>query len=123
MAKVQNVSGSDRIVGERLVVEGATLECERHEVWSYTCSGIDAAGEQVAPPVWAPFDDEAKAVHEAEVAALVEAAAEPPELAKPAGNAAREVWAEYVIAAGLAVEDDITDMSRDQLRDTYGQEG
>ncbi|WP_374457713.1 hypothetical protein [Nocardioides sp.] len=102
--KVKNVSGEARITDGRLVLPGADIEVE--DVYAYTCQ----------EPNWAPADDEAKAAHEAALAALEEPT-------KPPGNASREAWAEYVLAAELATEDDIKDMSRDQLRDTYGQEG
>ena len=113
MAKVKNISGEDRIVQGRLVLAGAVLEVPADEVWSYTCQ----------EPNWAPADDKAQAIHDDVYAthhAVEEALGED---GRPAGNAKREVWAEWVLAAGLATEDDITDMSRDQLRDTYGQEG
>lgn len=113
MAKVKNISGVDRIVQGRLVLAGMVLEVPADEVWSYTCQETN----------WAPADDEATEVHDAAYAThhAVEEALEDDE--RPAGNASREVWAAYVVAAGLATEDDITDMSRDQLRDTYGREG
>lgn len=66
MAKVRNVSGSDRIVGGRLVLAGAVLEVPADEVWSYTCQ----------EPNWVPADDEAQATHDATVKAS-EPAAEP----------------------------------------------
>ena len=113
MAKVKNISGDDRLVQGRLVLAGAVLEVPADEVWSYTCQEAN----------WAPADEEATAVHDEAyaVAHAVEEALEEHE--PPAGNASREVWAQYVLAAGLATEDDITDMSRDELRDTYGREG
>lgn len=111
--KVKNISGEDRIVQGRLVLRGAVLDVEPDEVWSYTCQ----------EPNWAPADDEAQAVHDdayATAHAVEEALAEDE---RPAGNASRDVWAAYVLAAGLATEDEITDLTRDQLRDTYSQEG
>ena len=113
MPKVKNISGDDRIVQGRLVLSGVVLEVPADEVWSYTCQESN----------WAPADDEAQAEHDASYAmhhAVEEALADD---ARPPGNASRDVWATYVLTAGLATEDDITDMSRDQLRDTYGQEG
>ncbi|MCF6376900.1 hypothetical protein L2K70_04730 [Nocardioides KLBMP 9356] len=113
MAKVKNVSGEDRIVQGRLVLAGALLEVPADEVWSYT----------IQEPNWAPGDDEARTAHDEAYATAhaVEEAIE--ENARPAGNASRDVWAAWVVATERATEDDITDMSRDQLRDTYGQEG
>ena len=114
MAKVKNVSGEDRIVQGRLVLAGAVLEVPADEVWSYTCQ----------EPNWAPADDEAQAVHDDAYATAhaVEVALEENE--RPAGNASRDVWAAWVLATHSDVtEDDITDMSRDELRDTYSQEG
>ena len=37
----------------------------------------------------------------------------------PAGNASREVWAAYAVEQGADAAD-VADMSRDQLRETYG---
>lgn len=59
MAKVKNISGEPRIAQGRLVLEGADLDVEPDEVWSYTCQ----------EPNWAPADDEAQAIHDAAVRA------------------------------------------------------
>lgn len=108
MAKYKNVSGGDLIVptltGSRLVVAGAVLD------------DTEVGGHLNQPGVWEPADDEAQASWDA-AHAVEEALAED---AQPAGNASREVWAGYVLAAGLASEDEIEDMGRDDLRDTYG---
>lgn len=109
--KVKNISGEDRIVQGRLVLKGAVLEVEPDEVWSYTQQ----------EPNWAPADKDAQAIHDHEYAtahAVEEALAEDE---CPAGNASRDVWAAYVLAAELATEDDIKDMTRDEIRDTYGK--
>lgn len=111
--KVKNISGEDRLVQGRLVLSGAVLEVDPDDVWSYTCQ----------EPNWAPADDEAQAVHDAAYAthhAVEEALAEDE---RPAGNASRDVWATYVTTANLATEDDIKDMSRDEIRDTYSDKG
>lgn len=60
MAKVKNVSGSDRIVVGRLVLQGADLDVPADEVYTYTCQ----------EPNWAPADDEAQAAHDAAEKAL-----------------------------------------------------
>lgn len=39
---------------------------------------------------------------------------------QPAGNASRDTWAEYALSVG-ATEESIADLTRDQLRDQYGQ--
>lgn len=111
--KVKNISGEDRIVQGRLVLKGATLDVDLDDVWSYTQQ----------EPNWAPADDEAKAIHDDAYAthhAVEEALAEDE---RPAGNASRDVWATYVLAANLATEGDIKDMGRDEIRDTYSNEG
>lgn len=59
MPKVKNITGENRIVGGHLVLAGAVLEVPAGEVWSYTCQ----------EPNWEPADDDAKAEHEAAVAA------------------------------------------------------
>lgn len=113
MAKVKNVSGDDRIAKSLLVMRDADLEVSVDEVWSYTCQESN----------WAPADDEAQAAHD-EAYAVAHAVEEAlGENEPPAGNASREVWAAYVLAADLATEDDIKDMTRDELRDNYGKEG
>lgn len=66
MAKIKNISGDARLVQSRLVLEGADLDVPADEVWSYTCQETN----------WAPADDEARAVHDAAVAAS-DPAAEP----------------------------------------------
>ena len=44
-----------------------------------------------------------------------------PAATHPAGNASREMWAEYALAQG-ATDDDIAEFTRDDLRDRYTQE-
>jgi hypothetical protein len=39
---------------------------------------------------------------------------------RPAGNASLEAWAAYVLGSDQASEDEIAGMSRDALRDKYG---
>lgn len=113
MARIKNVSGEDRITGGRLVLAGAVLEVADEDVWSYTQQESN----------WAPADAEATAIHDDAYAThhVVEEALAEGE--RPPGNASRDVWATYVLTAGLATEDEITDLTRDDLRDTYGQEG
>lgn len=121
MAKIKNTFGEDRIVpwlGDRLVLAGQVVDVPDDDVYAYT----QQSG-------WAPFDDQAKALHEAAetVAEEVEAVVSGDESAEPAGNASREVWAAYVVAAGLATEDQLLDadgepLGRDAIRDTYKHE-
>lgn len=47
-------------------------------------------------------------------------AAEEPVFERPAGNASLEAWAAYVLESDQASEDEIAGMSRDALRDKYG---
>lgn len=52
---------------------------------------------------------------------VVEEAADPaPVFERPPGNAGREAWATYVLESGQASEDEIKDLSRDDLRELYG---
>lgn len=58
MAKVKNISGEDRTVpalGDRLVLDGQTVDVEPAAVYGYTC--------QTA--TWEPADAEAKKAHKA----------------------------------------------------------
>jgi hypothetical protein len=45
---------------------------------------------------------------------------EPPVFERPAGNAGRDAWATYALESGQASEDEIKDLSRDELRELYG---
>lgn len=47
-------------------------------------------------------------------------ATETPQFERPHGNAGREAWATYVLESGRASEDEIKDLSRDDLRELYG---
>lgn len=105
MAKVKNVSGEDRFVpwlAGRLVLAGAVIEVDDEQAWAFT--------EQAS--VWEPVDKAAQKAHDAGVAEL-----KPPE--EPGGNASREAWAAYVVTTGKATNDEIEDLSRDDIRDTY----
>jgi hypothetical protein len=52
--------------------------------------------------------------------ASAEPAEETPVFERPAGNASLEAWAAYVLESDQASEDEIAGMSRDALRDKYG---
>lgn len=39
---------------------------------------------------------------------------------RPHGNAGRDAWATYAVESGQASEDDVKDLSRDELRELYG---
>jgi len=39
---------------------------------------------------------------------------------RPAGNASQEAWATYALESGQASEDEVKDLSRDELRELYG---
>jgi hypothetical protein len=43
-----------------------------------------------------------------------------PVFERPAGNASQEAWATYALESGKASEDEIKDLSRDDLRELYG---
>lgn len=102
MAMIRNVSGEPRDVPweGKTVDDGEVLTVPVEDVWAYTQQDI-----------WEPADDVAQAAHD-------EAGAR-----RPRGNATREEWLRWVVAKGLAAEGDVEDLTRDQLRDTYGQEG
>lgn len=46
--------------------------------------------------------------------------ASPPVFERPAGNASQETWATYALESGQASEDEVKDLSRDELRELYG---
>lgn len=64
--KVKNTTGENRIVGGHLVLDGAVLEVESGEVYSFTCQPHWGDPDRRN---WEPADDEAKAEHEAAEAA------------------------------------------------------
>lgn len=45
---------------------------------------------------------------------------EAPVFERPAGNASQEAWATYALESGQASEDEVKDLSRDELRELYG---
>lgn len=45
---------------------------------------------------------------------------EAPVFERPAGNASQEAWATYAMESGQASEDEVKDLSRDDLREKYG---
>ena len=118
MAKVKNTTGEHRTAKGRLVLDGAELEVEADEVYGFTCQPHWSGDPERRN--WVPADAEAQAIHD-EAEALANAVDEAlAEDEPPAGNASRDVWAAWVLAAHPGVsEDDIKDMGRDELRDTY----
>lgn len=46
--------------------------------------------------------------------------ADAPAFERPAGNASQEAWATYALESGQASEDEVKDLSRDELRELYG---
>lgn len=117
MTGVRNTTGEHRTAKGRLVLDGAVLEVEADEVYGFTCQPHWSGDPERRN--WVPADDEAQAIHD-EADALANAVEEAlAEHEPPAGNASRDVWAAWVVAAGLATEDEIDGMGRDELRDTY----
>lgn len=140
MGKVQNNTGEARVIpslGGKYVKPSQIFDVPDDQVYGLTQCGsyeTEVDGETVVVGGWDPVDDAAKAAHaEAHQAYLERRSAElggvpvddngaplpPIELEEPAGNASREEWAEYVVAARLATEDEIDGKGRDELRDTY----
>lgn len=118
MAKIKNISGEPLVVpalGGRMVLAGQEVEVSEEDVYGFTCQ----------TSTWAPVGDEARAAHDEADEQYHERVAEEsgPEAAaaleQPAGNASRDAWAEWVVAAGLATSDDVADLGRDEIRDTY----
>lgn len=108
MPQIRNVSSESRDVPweGRTVPAGEVLTVPDADVYAYTQQD----------GLWEPADEAAQSAHDRAVAVL-----ERPD--RPRGNASREEWMAYVVQHNLATEGDITDLSRDELRDTYGQEG
>lgn len=46
--------------------------------------------------------------------------AEPAEVARPAGNASWDAWAEYAVQSGKAKANEVRNLSRDEIRDRFG---
>ena len=71
-------------------------------------------------------EDQAKAQADAGFLEPVESAPEPevvaaaPAFDRPAGNASQDAWATYALESGQASEDEVKDLSRDELRELYG---
>lgn len=53
-------------------------------------------------------------------ASVQEVVEEAPAFERPAGNASQEAWATYALESGQASEDEVKDLSRDELRELYG---
>lgn len=116
MPLIRNVSGEARDVPAlgRLVGDGEVLAVPSGDVYAYT----------VQAGTWEPADDQAQGEHDrdAHVEAVVTEVLDPSTpAAHPAGNDTRDVWAAFAIAKG-ASEADVHDLTRDQLRETYGTE-
>lgn len=113
MAQIRNTSGGDLFVpplGDRLVMAGQVVEVPDADVYGFT--------QQDA---WDAVDEAAKAAHDEATtayAAVTEQVATGPQ--EPARSASRAAWEAYVLAATLATPDEIADLTRDELRDTYG---
>jgi hypothetical protein len=118
VAKVKNISGEPLLVpalGGRMVLPGQVVDVADEAVYGFTCQ----------KQTWAPVGDEAQAAHDAGHEQYRERVAEEsgPEavtaLEVPAGNADRDTWAAWVVATGLATEDDLAELGRNEIRDTY----
>lgn len=118
MAKIKNVSGETRRLavsaGGRLVLDGQVIVVKPEQVYGYTQQSI-----------WEPVDDEAKQAHEDAHQAYLDAIAEElrPVGEQPAAEAPREAWVGYVVGRGLATAEELAELSRDEIRDQYKQEG
>jgi hypothetical protein len=79
-------------------------------------------------PAFIGQDERDRLVADGMIAAVEEPTEDPasepgedaPELERPAGNASLEAWAAYVLESDQASEDEIAGMSRDALREKYG---
>ncbi|MFC6045738.1 hypothetical protein ACFP8W_06950 [Nocardioides hankookensis] len=125
--KIKNITGEELIAlleggpAGRLVHKGQTIDVPVERVTMYT----------QAESSWEPADDVARELHQDmldELAEWLQALEPDAPVEEPGGNAGREVWAKYVVAAGLATEDDLVDnedkpLGRDQIRDTYSKKG
>jgi hypothetical protein len=117
MAKIRNASGEDRLVpwlGDRLVLAGQVVDVPDDDVYAFT--------QQTA---WSPADPAATEAHDTAEAerAPIEEAIEEREHGRnepPARNAARQAWAAWALARNLATEEQLANLTRDQIRDEYG---
>lgn len=96
--KVKDVVGSDVMMGfyQHAVVANVDDESAAHNI------GLGFAEEIAAPAEDTP--------------------AEVPEAVfdKPHGNAGQAAWATYALESGQASEDEVKDLTRDELRELYG---
>lgn len=113
MAQIRNTSGQQLVLpwlGDRLVQNGQTVEVPDDLVYAYTQQSI-----------WQPVGAETEDLHEA--AAIVAGADQlitnGGPLDEPDGNASRVEWGAFVVATHLAEASDLTDLSRDEIRDEY----
>lgn len=102
--KVKDVAGSDVVQG---FYAGAVVPdpVDGDSLQKHLRTGMV---EAVDAPVDAPVAEPEPVVEEA------------PVLERPAGNASQEAWATYALESGQASEDEVKDLSRDELRELYG---
>lgn len=122
MGNVRNVSDEDRFpaeLGGRLVMPGQVVEVPDDSVYGYTCQDAWDAADKATQAI---ADKQEAANAEANTPATPEPSAEPDseqDDEQPSGNASRDDWAAWVIAKGLATEEDLEGRGRDEIRDQY----
>jgi hypothetical protein len=96
--KVKDAAGSDVVMGyyKHAVVPNVDDACAEHNISIGLAEDFAAADEQEPAQDSAPVFD------------------------KPHGNAGRDAWATYALESGQASEDEVKDLSRDELRELYG---
>lgn len=115
MAQIKNVSGVDKndAWSGRFVLPGQVIPVSDDHVWAYLAPW--AEGQEGV--TWAPGDPETQDLIDAEYEKR-----NPTEDAEPKGSASRDEWVAFVLSAGLATAEELADMKRDEIRDTYKKE-
>jgi hypothetical protein len=113
MGRIRNVSGERLEVpamGARVILPNQVVEVSDDDVYSYT--------QQTT--TWAPADVDTTTLHDEDEARYVRLLEQTDDPVAPSGNASRDEWVTYVVAARLASEGELEGLGRDAIRDQYG---
>lgn len=96
--KVKDIAGANVVAGyyKGAVVENVADDSAKHHIDTGLAEEAAAAEVPEETPVELPVFE------------------------RPAGNASQEAWATYALESGQASEDEVKDLSRDELRELYG---
>lgn len=124
MGNIRNVSGQALFVpGFGILDDQDVAEVPDDTVYAYTASAnFEPVGSSTEALHQAGATEEAErvAAEQAERGVAPAGDVDESSLEQPAGNAAREEWARYVVTAGLATAEELEGLGRDQIRDKFG---